>query len=634
MMFTMAGELRDYMPGVLMGCQLLRVPIDKLNRAKMTNVLKTAAQHHEIIVNCEDDEFVRMTMETATRKWIEICDSMEWECRDFLVLIGGNGKICVPIRSLKEHLKVVEIDELKDNCPILVDDDWFKKLAQLESKSNKRSLSVVGWSEESLLIQQSKKHDTEPEADRLIESNESEAIAGKAAESEACSQELNATLEEFKLRSQKLLEEQRQEADEKMKALSEHYEKRIQNINQHNEFVADSIEGQARESQQMVTELQSQLRQQQQENATARQNLVQLQNQVHDFNAEKREWQVEMSKLRDMVLAQNSMLQTQVKQEPTAADLTFGTVDMDSDDDIPNHSSPLRPSRKINNLSKGLPSSLAKLGMAVFNPARESKIEYLSKFTMLVEDFNSAEDFKVIKQLVYQAFAEDRNFRIQDLSTDDKSSMEKLAKAIIKQDDGDSIDLMKTFESEQIRHGETHLNFLYRVSNLYECATNFTGQQWKEQHIHAQKIYNKIDDSLPTAARSKFRELMMGDRKQASMTVGKIRECLETVILIYGDEFKSAMGSQRHVVPMVDAIQSKSRKFPSNKKEVNCWNCGSTGHMKRFCPEKGNNRESKTSGRSESGRCFICQGIGHFAARCPNKRDGHSKWSQGTKTNQ
>ena len=66
--------------------------------------------------------------------------------------------------------------------------------------------------------------------------------------------------------------------------------------------------------------------------------------------------------------------------------------------------------------------------------------------------------------------------------------------------------------------GETHLNYLHRVSVLYEFATEFSDEEWKKSHVHAQKIYNKIDDSLPTSARSKFRELMMEDRKNSSMT--------------------------------------------------------------------------------------------------------------------
>ena len=285
--------------------------------------------------------------------------------------------------------------------------------------------------------------------------------------------------------------------------------------------------------------------------------------------------------------------------------------------------------------------------MTVFNPAKQSKIEYLNKFMLMMEDFSTeAEDFKIVKQLIYQAFADDRNFRIHDLTPDDKSSLEKLARAIILQDDGDSIDMMKNFESEQLKHGETHLNYLNRVCILYEFATNFSDKEWKKEHVHAQKIYNKIDDSLPTIARSKFRELMIGDRKASTMTIEKIRTCLDTVLLIYGDEIKAAMGSQSHIVPIVDAIQSKSKVYPQKKKEFVCWNCGSEGHMKRNCPtDKGNQREPKTSGRKDSIQCYSCQGYGHVASQCPKgtngrsrwtdrQNSGHNKWSYGSKSNQ
>ena len=617
MLIVFAENLRSRMPDALLGCQLLKVPINKLDRAKMASVLRTAEAHPEIIVNCEEDDFVRMTMEAATKKWVEIVGSMDYpaECKDSLVFIGGNGKICKPVTTLKNFLTPVNIDELQNNCPILIDTDWFEKLSEFRKK--KRTMSDAGWSDESQFIQESKKLETESE-------NVSEPSAP----------DLNKTLEEFRLQSQQMLMEQRQESDRKMQEMMDHYEKRIQTIQVHQEFVATTTECREKQADQLVAKLEHQLREKDHEQVATKQTVTELQNKVQAFDEEKRTWLVEMAKLRDMIQSQQSV-KKEAAQEPSAVEMTFGTVDMDSDEDnVPIHSSPYRRTRKINNLSKGLPTSLGKMGMPVFNPAKQSKIEYLSKFMMLVEDFDSNEDFKVIKQLVYQAFAEDRNFRIQDLTNDDKSTLEKLAKAIIKQDDGDSIDLMKTFETEQLKHGETHLNYLHRMSVLYEFATNFSDQQWKEQHIHAQKIYNKMDDALPQAARSKFRELMMDDRKKGSMTVAKIRGCLETVLLIFGDELKSAMGSQRHVVPMVDAIQSKSKPFPAKKKEVTCWKCGSTGHMKRFCPEKGNGREPKTSGRRGKVQCYSCQGFGHFSAQCPNKKNGQNKWSGETKKDQ
>ena len=40
MKITFVEDLRDHMPGVLLGCQLLKVPIDKLDRAKLTKGLQ------------------------------------------------------------------------------------------------------------------------------------------------------------------------------------------------------------------------------------------------------------------------------------------------------------------------------------------------------------------------------------------------------------------------------------------------------------------------------------------------------------------------------------------------------------------------------------------------------------------
>ena len=72
MKITFVEDLRDHMPGVLLGCQLLKVPIDKLDRAKLTRVLKSAMAHDDIIVNCDKERFGRMTMETATKTWVEV----------------------------------------------------------------------------------------------------------------------------------------------------------------------------------------------------------------------------------------------------------------------------------------------------------------------------------------------------------------------------------------------------------------------------------------------------------------------------------------------------------------------------------------------------------------------------------
>ena len=67
MQITFAEKLRPKLPLALMGCQLLKVSISKLDRSKMVNVLKTMKAHDDIIVNCDDEKFGRMNMETAVR---------------------------------------------------------------------------------------------------------------------------------------------------------------------------------------------------------------------------------------------------------------------------------------------------------------------------------------------------------------------------------------------------------------------------------------------------------------------------------------------------------------------------------------------------------------------------------------
>ena len=645
MLIVFAEELRQKMPGILMGCQMLEVPINKLDRAKMTNILKTAKAHHDVIINCEEEQFARMNMETATRIWTEVCTMMEWKCKDNLVLIGGNGDICEPIRTLRPFMKTVKIEDLQENFPILLDTDWFEKVAEFGNK--KRTLAQTSWSDESLLIQQPKKAETEQISVRPIQPRVQEAFENEADQHEPQVPDFNSSFEELRMRSQQMLEEQRQEYEQKMQEMAECYEKRIKNLYDHNEFVAKDTEGREQQNEKIVSDLETKLRVQEHENLVVKQNLAELQTRVQNFDGQKEHFQSEMTKLRDMVQSQKSVVQKEVKQENTLANLSFGTVDMESDDDTPMQSSPCRRGRRINAVSNGMPTSLGKMGMTVFNPAKQSKIEYLNKFIGMMEDYSTeADDFRAVKQLIYQAFAEDRNFRIHDLTDDDKSSLQKLARAIILQDDGDSIDMMKTFESEQLKHGETHLNYLHRICVLYEFATNFSDKEWKKEHVHAQKIYNKIDDSLPTIARSKFRELMIADRKNSSMTVTKIREYLDTVLLIYKDEIKAALGSHGHIVPMVDAIQSKSKHFPQKNKGYVCWNCGKEGHMKRHCKEnKGNPREPKTSGRKDSIQCYRCQGFGHLASDCGKRtsgqnrwngrqNSGHNKWSYGSKKSQ
>ena len=277
MRFTFVKDLRDRMPVVLMGCQLLKIPIDQLDRTKLTDILKTAMAHDDIILNCDNEDIGRMTMKTATKMWVEVCQSHEWECKDFLIFIGGKGKMCSPLLRFKSLMKPIEIEELQDSCPILLDTDWYDKVSELGNK--KRGLSEAGWSEESMFIQQSKKPDTQ---------NKSEEISDLPVASEIQGPDLNSTLEEFRLQSQQMLEEQRQESQRQLREMVEQYDKRIEELQKHQEYIATITDGREKQHEDLVNELKHKLQENEHEKVLATQSLTELQNQAQAFEAEKR----------------------------------------------------------------------------------------------------------------------------------------------------------------------------------------------------------------------------------------------------------------------------------------------------------------------------------------------------------
>ena len=613
----MVEDLKPRVPELLLGCELMKIPINVLDRTKMTDILKTAEETLDVIMNLDEEGLSRMTMSTATDKWIEVCSDKEWNSmlKEFIFVLGAKkGKISGPcLSSSKKLITQFSLGDLSDDTPILLDSIWFEMYEEHNNKKrikfDKRSRADLSWGEES----EPKKHELEVplSADRLA-------------------------LEEERVMHLEQLEELRIEKENELQQQREAYEQRLNKVQEQEQYIANEIDNREHENQQIRINLENDIKIEKAEKVKLREDLSNLNGKMETMDNERTDLRNDMSEMRNLVQSLREKLSEgeRIKKEAFTSRADDWPMQSDSDDDdnmILHHSSPIKNSKRIANISN-VPQTLTKLGMPIFNPAKCSKIEYLSKFTLMTEDYTEEKDLKYKKTLLFQALADDKNFRIHDLSSDDKTSMEKLIKAIIAQEYGDSVDLMKNFEAAQLKHGESHLNYYHRILCLYQIAANLTGE-WQKDHSHALKIYFKIEDSLPSSAKSKFRELMMTARKASTMTVKGVRDQLDIILTIYKDELKIAMGSQLHSVPMVDAIQAKPSQYETtNKKEMVCWKCNKSGHMKRDCRLKGNTREPKTqSGSSFQRKCYKCGGVGHFAAQCATKSQEHSKWS-GEKT--
>ena len=608
--------MRTHMPEAQLGFELMKLPIKMMDRAIMVDILKTAEDNPDIIVNLDEDECSRMNMAAATKKWEELCDSMGCSAdnKEFIYAVGGKtGKVTGKFTAvLKVFAEKVTLEEVSGGSPILFDVDWQKKFDKASSK--KRPVSDLYKSDQSLLAANadnpSKKFEVAPEE----ESGERNTVESVLEEMERCHQEE--------------MEELKSAEEERRKELEQKYEAKLENLRIHQQEVADEIDDRDKKHKIEIDELEKQITDQKHERVIEKQELEELKAILEIDVQEKHDLKQQMTELRSLV--QSLQTQRTIKHELNVTK-TNNDWSMSSSEDehcpVP-QSTPGTRKMKITTLSNSkVPNSLNKLGLSAFNRAKTTKMEYLSKFVLLTEDY-ADDEFKQIKSLLFQGLSDDSEFRIHDLTSDDKSTLEKLVKAIIRQEYGDSCDLMKHFDEAQIKHGESHLNYYFRISGLYQMAANTT-EGWKDVHSHAQNIYFKIENSLPSAARSKFKELMIEHRKDSSMKMANIRSTLDTVLMIFKDELKNSMASQRHMVPMVDAIKSNSKEFEKPKRELVCWKCNSRGHMKKDCPQA-SNRESKTKPGSStnSRRCYSCQGVGHFAAQCPNRKREHSKWTE------
>ena len=633
----MAEKIRESVPNVYLGLELWKVQVNELGWSKLREILGTAHETTEAIVNM--DSVKKRDNENARNIWRDLVTDMDWDkdCLESIFIVSGeNGKI---VKSVKSGPVKVNIEDLNDQTPILFDSDWFQLLDQITgSEDRKRKAHEITWMGES----EQKKHEIEtPEnVNRVPLAQEMNQRIEPEHESESGS--TSAREQELLLE----LEDQRLKGEERIMEVTESYEKRIVALREMQEQLADDYDRAGESDKKRIEELQQQVQLQKHEQVIKNNELNQLQTQVEQFQSEKDEFNKQFAEMRESI--QTLKEEKVMKQEASASRIDDWSMES-SEDDQPKHnfSTPnkLKGSRKrIMGVSKStnVPGTLSKLGMSVYNPLKNDKVEYLAKFLAMTRDYTEEGDFKFIKQLLFQAFADDKEFRIQELTEDDLKDQESLFQAIIKQEYGDSVDLMKTFEQLQIKRGECHRSYYYRVINLYQIANSLTdakdssNKTWKEYHSHALKIYFKIEDSLPSGPKAKFIELMMDSRTKNAMTVPVINANLETILRIYKEDLKKTLGSQKHVLPEIDAIKSRNNKSQyqkSNDNERKCWICNKPGHQKKDCPDRFNKRETKTKSgsRDKPMQCYKCTGLGHFAKQCPNRYSvssrEHSKWT-------
>ena len=624
----MAVEIREAVPRIDLGLELWKIQVNEIGWLKLREILGTANETTDAIVDM--DRLNKRNNENARQIWKELVTNMGWDpdCLEFIFVVSTeNGQI---VKSVKSEPVKVNIEDLNDETPILLDSDWFQALNETtENDDRKRKAHEITWIES-----EEKRQEFETAANADI----------VPVETKHDSEDESASAREQQLLLQ--LEEQRLQGEERIMEMRDNYEKRIQSLRDLQEQIANEYDEAGESDKKHAEALLQQIKTQKHKQVMKNQEIAQLQAQVDAVQSEKEDFKRQFTEMRESI---QSLKEERVfKQEKSVSKLDDWSMASESEDDQQkfNSSTPnsFKDSKKrISSIkSSNVPGTLAKLGMSVYNPLKNDKIEYLAKFLAMTRDYTEAPDFKSKKQLLFQAFADDKEFRIQELTEDDLKDQESLFKAIIKQEYGDSVDLMKTFERLQIKQGECHRTYYYRVINLYQIANSLTnakdGQDktWKDYHSHALKIYFKLEDSLPSGPRAKFIELMMDSRTKNAMTVPIINTNLETILRIYKEDLKKSLGSQKHVLPEIDAIQSRHDKKQyqkSNDNERKCWICNKPGHQKKDCPDRFNKRETKTKSgsRDKPMQCYKCTGLGHFAKQCPNRYSvssrEHTKWT-------
>ena len=627
-------QMRCAVPNIFLGMDLFKCAIHGLDRSKMKDILTTAHENMDVIV--ETDKLKRINMEQATELWQEIVTDMEWNpvCKDFIFTVSGKtGKISSKTVADGKAVKV-DIVTLDDGTPILFDSDWCEKFTQL---TRKRKSHDITWEETEPKKQEP---ETDNNRDMVPDDSQAEESETEEAQTEEAQTDKNQIHELQELLQAEIFkgEEREHMLRQELRKQKEVYEKRIQSHLDHQNAMADDIEEAGKLDQKRIESLKTEIQ-------TQKHALVLKNQQVEDLTRSKEQGTLENDNMKKQLAELRESVQAlkqaqQIKKENTRASLTdWNMASSDSDDEkMPNTSTPMR--KTIATVTKtAVPATLAKLGMSAYNPVKDDKIEYLVKFLSRTKDFTETGDFKHKKNLLYQAFTDDNQFFEEELTENDQKDMSSLMYAIINQEHGDSVDLIKRFDMTQIKQGESHKKYFFRVIHLYQLANNLSdnlvdGKNWKDENQHALRIYFKIEQSLPTVPRAKFVELMMETRINQTMTIHIIKNHLFNLVLkIYKDELKKAMGSQQHVLPEIDAIRynRNDKKYRAKEDKRKCWICGKLGHLKKDCSRNSSPREPKTkSGNKANAKCYTCGGTGHFARECPSSRQNssreHPKW--------
>ena len=208
--FIMIDDLKPRMPQLMLDCELMKIPIQRLGRDKMSEILKTASETLDDVILNWDESFMRMTMSAATQKWKELCEEMTWstESKEFMFVVGGKkGRISKSCLSSSTVSKI-SFESVLDETPILLDTIWFEKFASFNSKKRGNTSWIVNPEQET----------------KRLELEDSERIESVLGDIPLNSQPATkAALEQLRLEYIDQLEEQKHEGKEemeKMKAVS------------------------------------------------------------------------------------------------------------------------------------------------------------------------------------------------------------------------------------------------------------------------------------------------------------------------------------------------------------------------------------------------------------------------------